>query len=216
MSQRLVYFNGEFIPELEARISIFDSAVMFGDMVFEMTRSFNQKPYRLRQHLDRLYASMRYAEIDCRLTIDQMEDATEQTIQANLPALDGLDFYIMHDVTRGGVLPYHNIIKDGASPIVSINVFPLIRHIGDPASQYRTGSHFVVTPQQSVPSRYIDPKSKNRSRIFYKIADLQANRIEEGAKALLTDEHGFVTEGTGNNLFMVRDGEIFPPNPIIS
>ena len=213
MSQRLVYFNGEFIPELEARISIFDSAVMFGDMVFEMTRSFNQKPYRLSQHLDRLYASMRYAEIDCRLTIDQMEDATEQTIQANLPALDGLDFYIMHDVTRGGVLPYHNIIKDGASPIVSINVFPLIRHIGDPASQYRTGSHFVVTPQQSVPSRYIDPKSKNRSRIFYKIADLQANRIEEGAKALLTDEHGFITEGTGNNFFIARDGEIFTPKP---
>ena len=168
MSQLLVYFNGEFIPELEARISIFDSAVMFGDMVFEMTRSFNQKPYRLRQHLDRLYASMRYAEIDCRLTIDQMEDATEQTIQANLPALDGLDFYIMHDVTRGGVLPYHNIIKDGASPIVSINVFPLVRHTGNLANRYRTGSHCVVTPQQSVPSRYIDPKAKNRSRIFYK------------------------------------------------
>ena len=103
MSQRLVYFNGEFIPEGEARISMFDCALMFGDMVFEMTRSFNQKPYRLRQHLDRLYASMRYAEIDCRLTIDQMEEATNQTIETNLPALDGLDFQIMHDVTRGGL-----------------------------------------------------------------------------------------------------------------
>ena len=56
MTQRLVYFNGEFIPEREARISIFDCALMYGDMVFEMTRSFGQKPYHLRRHLDRLYA----------------------------------------------------------------------------------------------------------------------------------------------------------------
>ena len=213
MSQRLVYFNGEFIPEREARISIFDCALMFGDMVFEMTRSFNQKPYRLRQHLDRLYASMRYAEIDCGLTIDQMEEATNQTIETNLPALDGLDFQIMHDVTRGGLSLYDNIIKEDAAPIVSINVFPLVRHTGNLASRYRIGSHFVVTPQQSVPSRYIDPKAKNRSRIFYKIADLQATRMEEGAMALLTDEHGFITEGTGNNFFIVRDGEIFTPKP---
>ena len=54
---------------------------MFGDMVFEATRTFNQKPYRLREHLDRLYASMRYAEIDCGLTIDQMKAATHETIE---------------------------------------------------------------------------------------------------------------------------------------
>ena len=53
MVERLVYFNGEFIPEQEARISIFDCALMYGDMVFEMTRSFAQQPYRLREHLER-------------------------------------------------------------------------------------------------------------------------------------------------------------------
>ena len=55
--QRLVYFNGKYIPECEARISIFDCALMYGDMVFEMTRSFEQKPFQLRNHLERLYAS---------------------------------------------------------------------------------------------------------------------------------------------------------------
>ena len=59
MSRRLVYFNGDFIPEQEARISIFDCALMYGDMAFEMTRSFGQKPYHLREHLERLYASLR-------------------------------------------------------------------------------------------------------------------------------------------------------------
>ena len=213
MCQRLVYFNGEFIPEREARISIFDCALMYGDMVFEMTRSFNQKPYRLREHLERLYESMRYAEIDCGLTIDQMEAATYETIEKNLPALDGLDFQIMHDITRGGLGLYEDIIKEGTAPIISINVFPLVRHVGNLAEKYETGTHFVITPQQSVPSRYIDPKAKNRSRIFYKIADQQAARLEEGAMALLTDERGFITEGTGNKFFMVRDGEVFTAKP---
>ncbi len=213
MSQRLVYFNGEFIPEREARISIFDCALMYGDMVFEMTRSFNQKPYRLREHLERLYASIEYAEIDCGLTIDGMEAATHETVERNLPALDGLDFQIMHDVTRGGLAVYDTIINEGTDPIVSINVLPLVRHTGNLAEKYETGSHFVITPQQSVPARYIDPKAKNRSRIYYKIAELHAARLEQGALALLTDERGFITEGTGNNFFMVRNGEILTPKP---
>lgn len=213
MSQRVVYFNGEYIPEREARISIFDSALMFGDMIFEMTRSFNQKPYRLRDHLERLYASLNYVEIDCGLTIDEMEAVTHKTIERNLPALDGLDFQIMHDVSRGGMGLYGEIIKEGTDPIVSINLFPLIRHIGNAADTFTQGAHFVIPPQQSVPSRYIDPKVKNRSRVFYKLAELQASRMEAGAMALLTDEQGFITEGTGNNFFMVRNGEILTPKP---
>ena len=78
MSTRLVYFNGDFIPEIEARISIFDCALMYGDMVFEMTRTFNQQSYRLRQHLERLYASLAYVQIECGLDIDEMAAATEK------------------------------------------------------------------------------------------------------------------------------------------
>jgi len=213
MSGRLVYFNGEFIPEVEARISIFDCALMYGDMLFEMTRSFGQKPYRLDEHLERLYASMKYAGIDCGMSIDEMEAATAETIERNLPALEGYDFQIMHDVTRGALPLYDSLVKEGTASIVSINVFPLVRHIGGMAEKYESGAHFVITPQRSVPARYIDPKAKNRSRIYYKIAELQAAHMEEGAMALLTDEHGFVTEGTGNNFFMVRDGEILTPKP---
>lgn len=213
MATRVVYFNGEFIPELEARISIFDSALMFGDMVFEATRTFNQKPFRLRQHLDRLYASMRYAEIDCGLTIEEMEAATCETIERNLPALGGLDVQIMHDVTRGALPVYEGLAKEGLAPIVSINVIPLIRHTGSLAEKYEKGAHMVITPQQSVPARYIDPKAKNRSRIYYKLAELQAARMEQGAMPLLTDEGGFITEGSGSNFFIARRGEILTPKP---
>ena len=210
---REVYFNGDFIPEIEARISIFDCALMYGDMVFEMTRTFNQKAFRLHQHIERLYASLAYVQIDCGLTPVQMEAATEETLARNLPALGGYDVQIMHNVTRGGLGLYDTLIKEGTSPIVTINVLPLVRHNGSVAHRYEEGSHFVITPQQSVPSRYIDPKAKNRSRIYYKLAELQATQMEEGANPLLTDEHGFITEGTGNNFFMVRDGGILTPRP---
>ncbi len=58
-TQRIVYVNGQFVAEADACISIFDSAVMFGDMVFETTRTFNGQPFRLRQHLERLYVGLR-------------------------------------------------------------------------------------------------------------------------------------------------------------
>ena len=139
MAKRLVYFNGEFVPEPEARISIFDCALMYGDMVFEMTRSFGQQPFRLREHLERLYGSLKYAQIDCGLDIDAMEEATHETIARNLPAIGALDFQIMHDVTRGALPLYNTIVKEGTAPIVSINVFPLVRHIGGMAHLYRGG-----------------------------------------------------------------------------
>ena len=210
---RVVYFNGDFIPEIDARISIFDSALMVGDMVFEMTRTFNQKPFQLRHHLERLYSSLEYARIECGLTIDEMETATHKTIERNLPSLENFDIQIMHDVSRGALDLYETLVREGTRPIVSINVLPLVRHIGRSANAYDTGVHFVITPQLSVPARYIDPKAKNRSRIYYKIAELQAAQIEEGAYALLRDERGFITEGTGNNFFIVHDGEILTPRP---
>ena len=59
MNERLVYMNGKFVPESHAKISIYDSALMFGDMVFEMTRSFNKEQFKLREHLERLYVGIK-------------------------------------------------------------------------------------------------------------------------------------------------------------
>ena len=68
-SGRVVYMNGKFVPEVEAKISIFDSALMFGDMVFEMTRSFNKKQFKLREHLERLYIGIKILHIPMKMTI---------------------------------------------------------------------------------------------------------------------------------------------------
>ena len=70
---RVVWFNGELIPESDAKISIYDSALMFGDMVFEMTRSFNKVQFKLKEHIERLYASIKYVRIPLEMSIDEME-----------------------------------------------------------------------------------------------------------------------------------------------
>ena len=59
LNRRKIWMNGELIPETEAKISVYDSALMYGDMVFEMTRSFNKKQFKLREHIDRLYYGLK-------------------------------------------------------------------------------------------------------------------------------------------------------------
>ena len=109
-SGRVVYVNGNFVPEADAKVSIYDSALMFGDMVFEMTRSFNGKQFALRDHIDRLYAGIRTLRIPVEMTPDEMEAAVEQTISANRSAFDPTDEHrIMIDVTRGPLSMYARV-----------------------------------------------------------------------------------------------------------
>ena len=212
--ERKVYLNGDFVPEAEARISIFDSALMFGDMVFEMTRTFRGEPFRLRDHLERLFASMRVLEIDCDMTLAQMEGATLDTLAANRDAIpQGIDVQIMHNVSRGPLPLYRSVFPDGLRPTITISCWPLIWHLAPYARLYATGVHAVITPQRSVPSRLIDPKIKNRSRVYYQMANLEAARIDPEARALLTDEDGTITEGSGGNFFLVKDGALYTPEP---
>lgn len=213
MANRVVYFNGDFVPENEARVSIFDSALMFGDMAFEMTRTFNQKPFRLRDHLDRLYASLRLLEIDCGLSIDEMEQLTLETLRRNLDTEPAdVDWQIMHDVSRGPLEYYRSAFPDGVRPTVSINCWPLIAHMGRFAPNYEGGVHLMIPAQQALPAHLMDPKAKTRSRLHYQMALMQAARAGEGLWPVLLDPEGFIAEGTGWNVFLVKDGVISTPS----
>ena len=214
MSERVVYFSGRYVTESEARVSIFDSALMFGDMAFEMTRTFRGEPFRLREHLDRLYASLRLMEIDCSLSIDEMERITLETLQRNRGTeADDVDWQIMHDVSRGPMPLYRSAFPQGLVPTVTINCWPLITHMGGFAATYDTGAHLVIPAQQALPAHLVDAKAKTRSRLHYQLANLQATRIGEGGWAVMLDTDGFLAEGTGNNIFLVKDGVLYTPEP---
>ncbi|MAF64057.1 MAG: branched-chain amino acid aminotransferase [Planctomycetes bacterium] len=212
MPNRVVYFNGDFVPELEARVSIFDSALMFGDMVFEMTRTFRHRPFRLRAHLERLYASMRLLQIDGGMSIDDMERATLDVLERNLPTEDDdVDWLIMHDVSNGPLRTYHTVFPSGARPTVSINCWPLIVHMGNSAANYRNGVRLEIPSQQAIPAHLMDAKAKTRSRQHYAMANTQAARMD--GWPVLMDTDGFLAEGTGFNIFLVKDGVLYTPEP---
>jgi len=214
MSSRSVYFNGQFVPETEARVSIFDSALMYGDMAFEMTRTYNQRPFRLRDHLERLYGSLRLLEIDCGLSLDQMERATLETLERNLPTEpDDMDWQIMHDVSRGPMELYAGALPEGSQPTVSINCWPLITHMGSFAENYDAGVHLMIPSQQSLPAHLVDLKAKTRSRLHYRMAELQARRAGERRWPVMLDPDGFLAEGPGWNVFLISRGVLSTPEP---
>lgn len=213
MKQRVVYFNGKLIPESEAKISIYDSALMFGDMVFEMTRSFNKEQFKLREHLERLYASIKYLRIPVKMTIEEMEEAVYEVIEANDPLFEKDDEHrIMIDVTRGllGIYDTNVDVESGANIIIAD--FPLRWTVSDMGHLYDTGVNAVITSQRAIPARLLEPKVKNRSRVHYLMANIQASQLEGSDNwALLLDEDGFIAEGTGDNFFIVKDNKIITP-----
>lgn len=210
---RLVYFNGNLVPENEAKISIYDSALMFGDMVFEMTRSFNKKQFKLREHIERLYAGIKILRIPLQMTPEEMEQACYQTIEANdhLFAADD-EHRLMIDVSRGLLGIYQGIEGLHKGPNVIIADFPLRWTVASMGQLFETGINAVITSQRAIPATLLDPKIKNRSRIHYLMANIEASQIEgDNNWALLLDPDGFVAEGTGDNFFIVKNGTVITP-----
>lgn len=212
-SGRVVYFNGELVPEIEARISIYDSALMFGDMVFEMTRSFNKQQFKLREHIDRLYAGIHILRIPLTMTPEEMEQACYRTIEANdhLFAADD-EHRLMIDVSRGLLGIYQGIEGMRKGPNVIIADFPLRWTVAGMSKLFDQGINAVITSQRAIPASLLDPKIKNRSRIHYLMANIEASQVEgDNNWALLLDPDGFVAEGTGDNFFIVKNGVVITP-----
>jgi len=213
VKQRVVYLNGKFVREADARISIFDSALMFGDMVFEMTRSFNKKQFKLREHLVRLYNGIKILRIPLKTSIDEMEKLCYKTIEMNEPAFELHDEHrLMINVSRGPLSIYHRVFDGDIGPTVVIADFPLKWTVAAMGPLYDTGINAVVPSQRALPAGLLDPKIKNRSRLFYQMANIEVSECKgDNNWALLLDTDGFVAEGTGDNFFIVKDGRIITP-----
>ena len=213
ISGRVVYMNGEFVPEDQAKISIYDSALMFGDMVFEMTRSFNKKQFRLREHLERLYLGLKILRIPINLSIDDLENACMLTIEKNEPFFEKNDEHrLMINVSRGPLGIYAPIFDGKLESTVVIADFPLKWTIAGMARFYDKGINSVIPSQRAIPATLMDPKIKNRSRVWYQVANIEVSNVEgDNNWALLIDTDGFIAEGTGDNFFMVKNGELFTP-----
>lgn len=210
---RLVYCNGHFVPENDARISIYDSALMFGDMVFEMTRSFNGIQFKLREHIERLMAGIKILQIPLEMTADEIEKACLDTIEANAPSFAPDDEHrLMIDVTRGLLGLYHGVVGSHTGPNLIIADFPLRWTVAFMGPLFDKGINAVIPSQRAIPASLLDPKIKNRSRIHYLMANMQVAQVQgDNNWALLLDTDGFIAEGTGDNFFIVKDNCLLTP-----
>ena len=201
------------IPETEAKISIYDSALMFGDMVFEMTRSFNKKQFKLEDHVARLYSGIKILRIPLEMTQTQMIDECYKTVEENDHLFEENDEHrLMIDVSRGLLGIYQNIDGLHKGPNVIIADFPLRWTVASMGVLFETGINMVITSQRAIPASLMDPKIKNRSRLFYLMANIEASLIAgDNNWALLLGTDGFITEGTGDNFFIIKDGVVITP-----
>lgn len=215
MQQRTVYWNGELVPEDQARVSIYDSALMFGDVAFDMTRSFNKVQFKLREHLERFKASASWLHIPLTTSVDELEEICQRVITANEPTFQADDEHrLMVTVTRGLLGVYSGRVSATAGTNLIVADYPLRWTVQDMADLFHDGIDIVIPGQQMIPASLLEPKAKTRNRIHYLQANVEVSHYKgKNAWALLRDPSGFLTEGTGANFFLVKDGCLYTPEP---
>lgn len=101
-NQRVAYFNGQIVPESEVRVSFRDRGFKYGDAVFDMTRTFNKRVFKLKEHIDRFYSSLRYVRIDPGMSPAEMTRLSEEVLERNMHLLGGDDdYWLGQRVSRG-------------------------------------------------------------------------------------------------------------------
>jgi branched-subunit amino acid aminotransferase/4-amino-4-deoxychorismate lyase len=212
MSESLVFLNGQMIPASQAGLAVFDMGVVLGATVTEMTRTFRRQPFRLDDHLDRLFRSLRYVRFNLDITRDQLAAASRQLIEHNAALLpEGGELGLIHFVTAGEIAMY--AVSSGRearkTATVCAHTFPLAWDLW--ARKMQAGTHVVTPSIRHVPPQCFDPKMKYRSRMHYYLADQEAHLVDPDAAALLLDLEGNVTESSGANFLMVEGGKIVSP-----
>lgn len=206
-----IYLNGQFVPEEEAKISIWDIGFMYSAVFMEAARTFKHRVFRLEDHLQRLEDGMRYAGLEPLVSQAEMGAIVEQTVAANIHLFpEDDDCWMCWQVTPGVGFP-HPMMKGQArsEPTVMCYVSPL--PYDEYYAAYTTGKPAVVPSVRNVPPSVVDPRGKTRFRLHYFMAKLQAQALKPGAWALLEDTNGCLTEGTGANFFVVKDGVLYTP-----
>ena len=211
---RQVFYNGKFVPENEAKVSIYDSALMFGDMVFEMTRSFNKKQFLLEQHIDRLFQGLSILEINPQISRDELIETCLKVQEINDYLFDQNDEHrLMINISRGPLGIYGGLVEDlHNEPTVIVADFPLKWTVVGMSDYYLKGINCVIPSQRAIPATLMDPKIKNRSRMWYQMANIEVSRLNgDNNWPLLIDPDGFIAEGTGNNFFIIKNNIIYTP-----
>ena len=207
-NERTVYINGQYVPESRAVIHISDRGFIYGDAAFDTARTFQGKIFRLDDHIARLYRSLRYLQIDPGLSPAEMTAITEEVVAKNRPLLDADDdFWVMQRISRGSAFPGEPGATEGPTVAVLCNTLPLKSR----AAMFRDGVDVAFPPTRRTPPECLDPNAKLHNYLNMVVAENQVRAANPGAWTILLDTRGFLAEGSGSNIFIVRDGIVTTP-----
>ncbi|MBX0352580.1 branched-chain-amino-acid transaminase [Bacillus toyonensis] len=202
MGNQYIYMNGEFVEKEKAVVSVYDHGFLYGDGVFEGIRSYGGNVFCLKEHVKRLYESAKSILLTIPMPVEEMEEAVLQTLQKNEYA----DAYIRLIVSRGkgdlGLDP-RSCVKPSVIIIAEqLKLFP--------QEFYDNGLSVVsVASRRNTPDA-LDPRIKLMNylnNVLVKIEAAQAGVLE----ALMLNQQGYVCEGSGDNVFIVKDGKVLTP-----
>lgn len=208
-NERIAYFNGEFMPEGRVLIPFRDRSFRFGDAGFDMTRTFKGVPFKLTEHIERFYRTLKYLQIDPGMTPERMIEISEQVVQRNLHLLDEKDDYWVGQRVSRGVDAVGDEGWDHTGPNVIIECIPL--PFKARAAHYRDGIDVIVPSVRRVPPDSLTPRAKTHNYLNLIMGDMEAKARDPQAWAVLLDVNGNLCEGMGSNIFVLRDGELLTP-----
>ncbi len=195
-----IYIDGAFYPKAEAKISVFDHGLLYGDGVFEGIRLYNGRVFKLDEHIDRLYDSARAIAMEIPISKAEMVAATLESCRVN-----GLrDGYIRLLVTRGvgdlGLNP-----KNCPRPSIIIIAASITLY---PEELYRIGLDVVTCATRRISPAALSPSIKSLNYLNNILGKIEASGAGEG---LMLNEQGYVAECTGDNIFVIKNGKITTP-----
>ncbi|MFC7440881.1 branched-chain-amino-acid transaminase [Laceyella putida] len=202
MRETWVYLNGEFVPKAKAVVSVFDHGFLYGDGIFEGIRCYSGNIFCLKEHIVRLFESAKSIMLDIPLTPEEMEAVVVETVEKNgLP-----DSYIRLVVSRGeGDLGLDPRNCKQASVIVIVEELSIF-----PQQFYDEGLEIVtVATRRNVPDA-LNPKIKSLNYLNNVLVRIEATRAGV-FEALMLNHEGYVCEGSGDNVFIVKNGKVFTP-----
>jgi len=211
MPQPLAYLNGRWLPVSQAAVSVYDAGFLQGVAVAEQLRTFGGRLFRLDLHLDRLARSLAILGVDAGVRREDLAQIAGELAAQNHKLLDPADDLGLTMFVTPGPNAAFAALAGHPGPTVCIHTQPL--PFGTWADKYETGDPLVVTEVMQVPARCWPTELKCRSRMHYYLADKQAREREPGARALLLDERGCVTEASTANVlaYFGDEGLVSPP-----
>jgi branched-subunit amino acid aminotransferase/4-amino-4-deoxychorismate lyase len=209
------YLNGKIVPLSQAAVGVFDIGFVQGVTVAEQLRTFRSKLFRLEMHLERLAHSLEIVGLHPTQSLDEVGGITTELVERNRQLIDADDDLGATIFITPGMSTAYAAVAKQSGPTVCVHTQPL--SFGQWADKYRNGDSLVLTDVVQVPDECWPRALKCRSRMHYYLADKKARETEPGARALLLDEDGFVTEASTANVVIYKAGEglISPPREAV-